>query len=79
MTAKTTSMRRVARPQDSEIAAMQGGSASRVPGPVELANHVVAVDASLDMRTGEPPFDHLSQAGGDSLLRGMIARGLGLR
>ena len=34
--------------------------------------HVVAVDGRADFRTGAPPFDHLSQAGGSRLLRGMI-------
>ncbi|HEU5057152.1 MAG TPA: BamA/TamA family outer membrane protein [Kofleriaceae bacterium] len=34
--------------------------------------HVVAVDGRGDFRTGAPPFDHLSLAGGSRLLRGMI-------
>ena len=34
--------------------------------------HVVAVDGRADFRTGAPPFDHLSLAGGSRLLRGMI-------
>lgn len=35
-------------------------------------SHVVAFDGRGDFRTGDPPFDHLSQAGGSRLLRGMI-------
>lgn len=34
--------------------------------------HVLGLDGRLDMRTGDPPFDHLSLAGGSRLLRGMI-------
>jgi hypothetical protein len=34
--------------------------------------HVVAVDGRADFRTGSPPFDHMSLAGGSRLLRGMI-------
>ena len=34
--------------------------------------HVLALDGRADVRTGAPPFDHLSLAGGSRLLRGMI-------
>ncbi|HUS65163.1 MAG TPA: BamA/TamA family outer membrane protein [Kofleriaceae bacterium] len=34
--------------------------------------HVIAVDGRVDLRRGDPPFDHLSQAGGRRLLRGML-------
>ncbi len=34
--------------------------------------HVVAIDGRADFRSGNPPFDHLSLAGGSRLLRGMI-------
>jgi len=34
--------------------------------------HVIGVDARGDFRTGDPPFDHLSLAGGSRLLRGML-------
>lgn len=34
--------------------------------------HVVALDGRADFRTGDPPFDHMSLAGGSRLLRGMI-------
>lgn len=35
-------------------------------------DHVIALDGRAEMRTGDPPFDHLSLAGGSRLLRGMI-------
>lgn len=34
--------------------------------------HVIAVDGRVDLRRGDPPFDHMSQAGGRRLLRGML-------
>ena len=34
--------------------------------------HVLGIDGRLDLRTGDPPFDHLSMAGGSRLLRGII-------
>lgn len=34
--------------------------------------HVLALDARADFRWGDPPFDHLSMAGGNRLLRGML-------
>jgi outer membrane protein assembly factor BamA len=34
--------------------------------------HVLALDGRADFRAGDPPFDHLSQAGGGRLLRGML-------
>ncbi len=34
--------------------------------------HVLALDGRADLRTGDPPFDHMSLAGGSRLLRGMI-------
>ncbi len=35
-------------------------------------DHVVAVDGQVDLRGGDPPFSHMSQAGGSRLLRGML-------
>ena len=35
-------------------------------------DHVLAVDGRIDLRGGDPPFSHLSQAGGKRLLRGML-------
>jgi hypothetical protein len=35
-------------------------------------DHVVAVDGQVDMRGGDPPFSHMSQAGGTGLMRGML-------
>jgi outer membrane protein assembly factor BamA len=37
-----------------------------------VGEHVIALDGRAEFRTGDPPFDHLSQAGGSRLLRGMI-------
>lgn len=34
--------------------------------------HVIGLDGRAEFRTGNPPFDHLSQAGGGRLLRGML-------
>lgn len=39
---------------------------------IGLGEHVLAIDGQIDLRTGQPPFDHLSQGGGSSLLRGML-------
>ncbi len=35
-------------------------------------DHVVAVDGQMDLRRGDPPFSHMSTAGGSRLLRGML-------
>jgi outer membrane protein assembly factor BamA len=34
--------------------------------------HVIALDGRVDLRRGDPPFDHMSLAGGGRLLRGML-------
>lgn len=40
---------------------------------LEIApGHVLGLDGRADFRWGEPPFDHLSVAGGNRLLRGML-------
>jgi hypothetical protein len=35
-------------------------------------DHILGLDARADFRTGSPPFDHLSMAGGGRLLRGVL-------
>lgn len=34
--------------------------------------HVIGLDGRVDLRRGDPPFDHMSMAGGRRLLRGML-------